>query len=346
VDATVLVVGGAGYIGSHMVKMLGRSGARVVVLDNLSRGHADAIGSARLHRGDLLVPESIAAVFRQHPIDLVMHFAALCYVGESVEFPAMYYRNNFAGSLNLIDAMLDAGVHRLVFSSTCATYGLPQAELMSESHPQAPVNPYGRSKLAVEEALADYGAAYGLESIALRYFNAAGADPEGELGERHDPETHLIPLVLREARRVLSGGDPADTGLSVYGDDFDTPDGTCIRDYVHVTDLCEAHLLAGRRLLDGESRGFEACNLGTGRGYSVKEVIAAAREATGADIRYRVAGRRAGDPHRLVASAARARSVLGWTPRHSELRTIIDTAWRYLSARRSGGLGTRDSGLR
>jgi UDP-glucose-4-epimerase GalE len=317
-----------------MVKSLGRSGARVITFDNLSRGHADAVTSGRLYRGDLLVQKDIKEVFKRHPIDLVMHFAAFCYVGESVGSPSMYYRNNFVGSLNLLDAMLDAGVNRLVFSSTCATYGVPQTELMSESHPQEPVNPYGRSKLAVEEALSDYASAYGLEGIALRYFNAAGCDPDGELGERHDPETHLIPLVLHEALRASSGGKVGDTGLCVFGDDFDTPDGTCIRDYIHVTDLCNAHLLAGRRLLAGEAKGFEAYNLGTERGYSVKEVIAAARELTGEDIRYRMVGRRAGDPHRLVASAARARSVLGWTPRYSELRTIIDTAWRYLSSRR------------
>jgi UDP-glucose-4-epimerase GalE len=332
VDATILVVGGAGYIGSHMVKMLGRAGARVVTFDNLSRGHADAVTSGRLNRGDLLSPADVAAVFARHPIDLVMHFAAFCYVGESVESPGMYYQNNVIGSLNLLDAMLDAGVDRLVFSSTCATYGLPRSDLMDESHPQQPVNPYGRSKLAVEQALSDFATAYGFESIALRYFNAAGCDPEGELGERHDPETHLIPLVLREARRARSGG--GGTRLQVYGDDFETPDGTCIRDYVHVQDLCEAHLLAARRLLGGKVEGFEAYNLGTEQGCSVKEVITAARQATGEDIRYRVAARRPGDPHRLVASAAKARKVLGWSPRSSDLRTILDTAWRYVSAPR------------
>jgi UDP-glucose-4-epimerase GalE len=332
VDATVLVVGGAGYIGSHMVKMLGRAGARVVTFDNLSRGHADAVTSGPLYRGDLLSPGDLAAVFARHPIDLVMHFAAFCYVGESVESPGMYYRNNVVGSLNLVDAMLDAGVDRMVFSSTCATYGLPRADLMDESHPQQPVNPYGRSKLAIEQALSDFATAYGFESIALRYFNAAGCDPEGALGERHEPETHLIPLVLRQAQRARSG--EGGTQLHVYGDDFDTPDGTCIRDYVHVQDLCEAHLLAARRLLASKVEGFEAYNLGTERGYSVKEVIAAARQVTGEDIRYRVAARRPGDPHRLVASAARARKVLGWAPGCSDLRTILDTAWRYFSAPR------------
>ncbi len=332
-DATVLVVGGAGYIGSHMVKMLARAGARVVTFDNLSRGHADAVVSGCLYRGDLLAPAEIATVFARHPIDLVMHFAAYCYVGESVEFPGMYYRNNVVGSLNLIDAMLEAGVSRLVFSSTCATYGLPQTELMSESHPQAPVNPYGRSKLAIEQAMSDFATAYGFEGIALRYFNAAGCDPEGKLGERHDPETHLIPLVLREALRTSSGAKRGDTGLAVYGDDFATPDGTCIRDYVHVQDLCEAHLLAARRLLNAKVEGFEAYNLGTERGCSVKEVIAAARQVTGEDIRYRVAARRSGDPHRLVASATKARKVLGWSPRFSDLGTILDTAWRYFSSR-------------
>jgi UDP-glucose-4-epimerase GalE len=227
--------------------------------------------------------------------------------------------------------MRAAEVPRLVFSSTCSTYGDPVSLPMNEDHPQQPVNPYGMSKLTVERAMADYGRAYGLCTVALRYFNAAGCDPEGELGERHDPETHLIPLVLREALRVRAGGKPEDTQLQVYGDDFDTPDGTCIRDYVHIADLCAAHLLAMVRLMDGKVSGFNAFNLGTGKGYSVKEVIETCRRVTGQDIRFRIAARRAGDPARLVASAARARAELGWSPEFNELSNIVETAWRWFA---------------
>ena len=244
-------------------------------------------------------------------------------------------RNNLPGgsigTLNLLEAMRAAGVQRLVFSSTCSTYGDPVSLPMSEDHPQRPVNPYGMSKLTVERAMADYGRAYGLRTVALRYFNAAGCDPEGELGERHEPETHLIPLILREALRVRAGGKPEETRLQVFGEDFDTPDGTCIRDYVHIADLCAAHLLAMERLMSGKVSGFEAFNLGTGNGYSVKEVIETCRWVTGQDIRYRIAGRRAGDPARLVASAARARAELGWSPKFNALSEIVETAWRWFS---------------
>lgn len=325
---TVLVTGGAGYIGSHMVKLLAREGHQVTVFDNLCNGHRDAVGGAEFVEGDLRDRSAIARVFDGRRFDAVLHFAAFAYVGESVQDPGKYYVNNVTGTLNLLDAMRAAGVRRLVFSSTCSTYGDPVSLPMAEDHPQRPVNPYGMSKLMAERAMTDYGHAYGLRTIALRYFNAAGCDPEGELGERHDPESHLIPLVLREAHRVRDGGNPADTQLQVFGDDFDTPDGTCIRDYVHVTDLCAAHLLAVDRLQGGNG-GFEAFNLGTGTGYSVKEVIETCRRVTGQDIRYRIVGRRAGDPARLVASAAHARGELGWRPRFDALEPIVETAWRW-----------------
>ena len=330
--ASVLVTGGAGYIGSHMVKLLASAGHQVTVFDNLSTGHRDAVGGAELVEGDLRDSADAARAFAGRRFDLVLHFAASCYVGESVEDPAKYYANNVAGTLNLLDAMRAAGVLRLVFSSTCATYGDPVALPMTEDHPQRPVNPYGMTKLTAERAMADYGRAYGLATVAVRYFNAAGCDAEGVLGERHDPETHLIPLVLREALRVRAGGDPAATQLQVFGDDFDTPDGTCIRDYVHIADLCAAHLLAMDRLTSADREGgFEAFNLGTGNGYSVKEVIETCRRVTGQEIRYRVTGRRAGDPARLVASAARARTELGWSPGFDSLDAIVETAWRWFA---------------
>ena len=324
-----LVVGGAGYIGSHMVRMLADQGHEVTVFDNLSRGHRDAVLGADFVRGDLLNPADLESLFQSRRFDAVLHFAALCYVGESVQMPREYYRNNVVGTLNLLNAMLDTGVRRLVFSSTCATYGDPVSVPITEEHPQAPVNPYGWTKLMVEKALADYGAAYGLNSIALRYFNAAGCDPDGRLGERHDPETHLIPLVLREALRVRSGGDPADTRLTVFGDDFPTPDGTCVRDYIHVHDLCSAHLAALNRLSGAEGGGFEAFNLGNGQGFSVREVIETARRLTGIDIRFRIGPRRPGDPSELVGSAAKARTTLGWKPRFDQLEAILETAWRW-----------------
>lgn len=329
--ASILVTGGSGYIGSHMVKELRRAGHRAVVFDNLSRGHAEAVRDAELIVGDLLDSAALASLFAVHRFGLVMHFAAFAYVGESVDQPLRYYRNNVAGTLNLLEAMAAAGVNKLVFSSTCATYGEPTGVTISESHPQNPVNPYGRSKLMVERMLADCSAAYGLKSIALRYFNAAGCHPDGELGERHNPETHLIPLVLGEALRLKNGGDPADTKLMIFGEDYATPDGTCVRDYIHVTDLCTAHLLAAERLLRGECYGFEAYNLGNGSGYSVMEVIDACRRVTRIDIRHMMAPRRPGDPPRLVGNAAKAREVLGWTPRITGLDAIVETAWRWMN---------------
>ena len=328
---SVLVVGGAGYIGSHMALMLADAGHQVTVFDNLSRGHRDAVGAADFVQGDIRSATDLQACFARRRHDLVMHFAALAYVGESVVDPARYYDNNVAGSLCLLDAMRAAGVPRLVFSSTCATYGEPLEQPIGESHPQQPVNPYGRSKLMVEQALRDYAGAYGLQSISLRYFNAAGCDPAGRVGERHEPETHLLPLVLEQALRVRRGAAPADTQLQVMGDDFPTPDGTCVRDYVHVSDLCRAHLLAAQRLADGRATGAEAYNLGNGRGYSVLEVIAAARRVTGIDIRHHVGARRAGDPSALVGSAARAAEVLGWAPQVPGIDDIVATAWRWMT---------------
>jgi UDP-glucose 4-epimerase len=332
---SILVTGGAGYIGSHMIKLLVREGHRVMVFDNFSTGHRDALRDVPLVEGDLRRPDEVASVLRAQRYDLVMHFAANWDVGESIANPGKYWVNNVGGTLNLLEAMRAADVMGLVFSSSCGTYGNPVSIPMIEDHPQHPVNPYGMSKFAAERAMADYGRAYGLRTVALRYFNAAGCDPEGELGEHHDPETHLIPLILREALRLRDGGAPAATSLEVFGDDFDTPDGTCIRDYVHVSDLCTAHLLAMQRLRQRRGEAFEAFNLGTGRGHSVKEVIETCRKVTGQDIRYRAAPRRPGDPARLVASAERARSELGWSPKYNDLGEIVRTAWHWSSRQRA-----------
>jgi UDP-glucose-4-epimerase GalE len=328
----VLVVGGAGYIGSHMCHMLADAGHRVTVLDNLSRGHRDAVGKdVDFVQGDIRSQQDLDACFSGRRFDLVMHFAALAYVGESVSEPARYYDNNVTGSLRLLDAMRAHDVSRIVFSSTCATYGEPRELPIGETHPQQPVNPYGRSKLMVEQALADYATAYGTQSVSLRYFNAAGCDPAGRVGECHEPETHLVPLVLEQALRVRRGGAPEDTRLQVLGGDFPTDDGTCVRDYIHVSDLCRAHLLAAQRLADGRVTGAEAYNLGNGRGYSVLEVIAAARRVTGIDIRHHLAPRRAGDPSALVGSATRAAEVLGWQPELPAIDDIVATAWRWMT---------------
>jgi UDP-glucose 4-epimerase len=327
---SVLVVGGAGYIGSHMVLALQDAGYQVVVLDNLSRGHADAIHGAPLVRADLNDPASLEACFQAHPVDLVMHFAAFAYVGESVMSPSLYYQNNTVGTLNLLDAMRRHGVSRFVFSSTCATYGEPTRIPIGEDCPQAPINPYGRSKWMVEMALKDYAHAYKLQSISLRYFNAAGCDPNGRAGERHDPETHLIPLVLQEALRTQRGGDPDASQLQVFGDDFPTRDGSCVRDYIHVTDLCQAHLKAADRLLAGAATGAEFYNLANGSGFTVLEVIEACRQVTGQPIGFKVMARRAGDPAALVGDASLARHTLNWVPLHTALQDIVRTAWTWM----------------
>ena len=314
----ILVTGGAGYIGSHACKALARAGYLPVTYDNLSRGHRDAVRWGPLIEGDLGDRGRLEEALRSHAIAAVMHFAAFAYVGESVEQPGLYFRNNTVNSLTLFEAMLAAGVKRIVFSSTCATYGLPETMPITEDAPQRPVNPYGESKLMIERALHWLDGAEGLRHAALRYFNAAGADPEGEIGEHHDPETHLIPLILDAA----AGRRPA---IDIYGTDYPTPDGTAIRDYIHVQDLAEAHVLALRHLLGGgESL---ALNLGTGEGHSVRATIAAAEAVTGRAIPRRETKRRPGDPPMLVADPARARQRLGWTPRLSDLERIIATAW-------------------
>ncbi len=333
---TILVTGGAGYIGSHMVRMLAQQGHHVLVYDNLERGNADAVGAGKLIVGDLHDSASLDAVFEQHDVDGVMHFAALAYVGESVKDPALYYHNNVSGTQSLLDSMLRHKVTSLVFSSTCATYGQPDSLPITEDTPQNPINPYGHSKLMVEQMLKDYGVAYGLRSIALRYFNAAGCSEDASIGERHDPETHLLPLILFEALRVKAGGDPADTTLRVFGDDFDTRDGTCIRDYIHVNDLCSAHIKAFDRMSELPELGAEQFNLGVNRGYTVLEVIDVCSQVTGVDLAYNKAARRAGDPPELVADASRAMQQLHWTPAHADITDSIQHAWSWFLAHPPG----------
>ncbi|MCX6567299.1 MAG: UDP-glucose 4-epimerase GalE [Candidatus Aminicenantes bacterium] len=317
---SVLVAGGAGYIGSHTVKELRRAGFRPVVFDNLSSGHRDAVGGADFVEGDLRDPVAIGRVLKTGDIAAVLHFASLIQVGESYVNPRKYYLQNLLTALNLLEATLEAGVRGFIFSSSAAVYGLPRETPLREDHPVDPINPYGRTKAMVEEILRDYDRAYGLRYVSLRYFNAAGADPEGELGERHDPETHLIPNVLR----AVSGHGPA---LSVFGTDFPTPDGTAIRDYIHVTDLAAAHVLALRHLLEGG--GSEIINLGTNRGYSVLEVVAAAEKIAGRPVPREEKPRREGDPPVLLASKEKAERVLGWKLRFSDLGTILETAWAW-----------------
>jgi UDP-glucose 4-epimerase len=327
----ILVVGGAGYIGSHMVLALNDAGYSPVVFDNLSRGFSDAVEIAPLIIGDLKSAEDLESCFRKYDIALVMHFAALAYVGESMEEPLQYYENNVSGTVNLLAAMRRNRVDKFVFSSTCATYGVPDSFPITESTTQRPINPYGRSKLMVEQILGDCAQSYDLKSVSLRYFNAAGADLKLRAGERHDPETHLIPLVLEEALRLKKGGDPANTALQVFGTDFDTRDGSCIRDYIHVSDLCRAHILAAERLFSGKSGGgAEYYNLGNGRGFSVLEIINACRSVTGQPITYLEMPRRAGDPAELVGDARLATEVLGWKPNYVELEQIIQTPWDWM----------------
>ena len=325
---TILVVGGAGYIGSHMVKRLRRAGFHAVVADDLSSGHREAVLGAPLHVGDIGDAGFVDAVLGEVRPAAVMHFASFIQVGESVADPAKYYRNNVTATQVLLDGMRKHGVSRFIFSSTAAIFGEPDYVPIDEAHPKAPINPYGRSKWMVEQMLSDYDRAYALKSVCLRYFNAAGADPEGELGERHEPETHLVPLILQ----VASGRRPH---IGVYGDDYPTPDGTCVRDYVHVEDLCSAHLLALRQLLDGA--GSARYNLGNGNGYSVREVIEAARRVTGHAIPVVAGERRAGDPPVLVADARAAREALGWQPRYAALDAIVAHAWAW--ERRASGFG-------
>jgi UDP-glucose 4-epimerase len=319
-NQTILVVGGAGYIGSHMVKVLLGEGYHVVTLDNLSTGYRDAVVGGEFIEANLADRGQLERLFSGHTIDAVMHFASFIQVGESVREPAKYYANNVTNTLNLLDTMVTHGVKRFIFSSSAAVYGEPIRVPIDEDHPKHPLNPYGRTKWMVEQILADYDSAYGLKSVSLRYFNAAGADPDGRLGERHEPETHLIPLVLQAASGRREN-------VQVFGRDYDTPDGTCIRDYVHVADLCEAHRLALELLLNGA--GNAAYNLGNGNGFSVQEVIDTAARVTGKPIPVKDGARRAGDPARLVADAQTAKQALGWVPRYPELETIIRHAWQW-----------------
>lgn len=315
----VLVIGGAGYIGSHMVKLLGQLNCNVTALDDLSSGHRDAVLCCDFVQGsfgDRAILDNVLS----NGFDAVMHFASFIQVGESVQQPDKYYRNNVIYTLGLLDAMRAHGVNKLIFSSTAAIFGEPQYTPMDEQHPQQPINPYGRTKLMVEQALADYDRAYGFQSVCLRYFNAAGADPEGQLGERHEPETHLIPLILQAA----SGRRPS---ISVFGRDYNTPDGTCIRDYIHINDLCQAHWLALTSLFNGA--GSQQYNLGNGNGFSVQEVIYTAEQLTGRKISVVNGPRRDGDPARLVADSRLAREKLGWQPQYTDLATIIEHAWKW-----------------
>ena len=321
----ILVCGGAGYIGSHMVRLLVAEGCDVVVLDDLSTGHREAVDGVDLVEADVCDGAALDSVFESRDFDAVMHFCAKSQVGESVQQPLAYYDNNVAGSLSLLQAMQRHGVARLVFSSTAAIFGEPVSEFIDETHPTAPVNPYGHSKLMVERILADACAASGLRAVSLRYFNAAGASLAGGIGESHDPETHLIPNVLKAA---------AGSGqrLKVFGDDYETRDGTCIRDYIHVDDLARAHLAALEFMGNGE--GFHAFNLGSGQGFSVLEVIRAAGKVVGSKVPYDVAERRAGDAAVLVASSALADEQLGWRPEINDLETIIGSAWAWHRSQR------------
>jgi UDP-glucose-4-epimerase GalE len=328
---TVLVTGGAGYIGSHAAKALRRAGHRVVIYDNLSAGHREAALGAPLIEGDTSDVETMRRAIRESGASAVMHFAAWLSVPDSVRDPAGYYRNNVTGTIGTLEAMAHEGCHQFVFSSTCAVYGEPVETPIRETHPTAPVNSYGQSKLAIEHALPHFERAYGIRSIRLRYFNAAGADPDGELGEDHAPEIHVIPRAIEAAR----GGPPID----VFGEDYPTPDGTCLRDYIHVTDLADAHVRALAWLQDGGVSG--TYNAGTERPSSVKDVIAAVEKAMGRTVARRSAPRRAGDPAILFASAERIRRELGWVPQRADLDTIVADAWRWHAKRPHGFGGNR-----
>ncbi|HNV04094.1 MAG TPA: UDP-glucose 4-epimerase GalE [Vicinamibacterales bacterium] len=328
----VLVTGGAGYIGSHAARALVGAGRRAVVVDNLSMGHREAVRWCDLVAADLHDEEAMRRTIRQYGVSAVMHFAALASVGLSVADPAAYYRENVEGTLSLLRAMRAEGVSRLVFSSTAAVFGEPIDTPITEDHPTRPINPYGETKLVIERALAHYERAYGLHSVTLRYFNAAGADPEGILGEDHRPEEHVLPIAIDAA---LGRGQ-----LEVFGGDYPTPDGTCLRDYVHVTDLAQAHLLALARLESGA--GSAVYNLGNGRPFSVRDVIRAVERVTGRTVPWSLGGRRPGDPAVLFASSARIRSDLGWSPAISSLEDIVDTAYRWRLAH-PAGYGGEDS---
>jgi UDP-glucose 4-epimerase len=321
----LIVCGGAGYIGSHMCKLLAEAGHSVAVVDNLATGHREAVQWGEFHQGDIADSAFLDAVFAKVRPEGVLHFAARSLVGESVEKPSEYYRNNVVATINLLDHVRRVPGCLFIFSSTASIFGIPQAAAIDEEHPCVPINTYGRTKLAIEFVLRDYGKAYDLPSVSFRYFNAAGADPSGAIGESHIPETHLIPTILESA---LGHRDP----FRIFGDDYETPDGTGIRDYIHVNDLCRAHLL-GLEYLQ-RTPGAHFFNLGNGAGFSVKEVIAVTERVIGHALRYETGPRRAGDPPRLVADASLAREALGWTPQYGTLDGIIETAWRWHSARK------------
>lgn len=316
----VIVTGGAGYIGSHTSKALYQAGFTPVTFDNLSRGHEWAVKWGPLEKGDILDSDRLSEVMKQYQPSAVMHFAALAYVGESVTDPLLYYHNNVVGTFTLLRTMLSHDINKFIFSSTCAVYGEPQELPLTESHRRSPVNPYGNTKAMVETMLEDLAAIEKLSFISLRYFNAAGADIDGEIGESHEPETHLIPLVLQAA----SGSIPE---IGIFGDDYNTADGTCVRDYIHVNDLADAHVRALQRLLDGTPSGFY--NLGTENGYSVREIINAANRITGSEIQTRISPRRPGDPPALVADSSKAKQELGFNLEYSKLDTILSSAWNW-----------------
>jgi UDP-glucose 4-epimerase len=323
----VLVVGGAGYIGSHTVRQLRRNGIDHVVFDNLEYGHREAVEGSVLVEGDIRNPSDLHSVFSNHDIGAVVNFAAYIAVGESVQRPSEYWANNFLGAKNLLDAMVHAGVKAFVFSSTAAIYGEPVRVPIDEDHPKSPVSPYGASKFAVEMILDHYDAAYGLKSVCLRYFNAAGSDPEGIIGEDHHPETHLIPAAILSARGQSKP-------MTVFGTDWPTPDGTCVRDYVHVDDLASAHLLALQHLASGG--GSRRFNLGNGSGFSVKQVLETVAEVSGLEVPHSLGPRRDGDPAVLIASSDRIRAELGWNPAYPDLRDIVQHAWDWRRAHPQG----------
>ncbi|MEL6857239.1 MAG: UDP-glucose 4-epimerase GalE [Pseudomonadota bacterium] len=324
---TVFVTGGGGYVGSHCAKAFSQAGWTVVTYDNFSRGHRDLVKWGETVEGDILDRAALDAALARVQPDAVAHFAAYAYVGESMASPEIYYRNNVRGTMTLLDAMLGAGVKQMVFSSSCATYGISN-DLITEDTPQTPINPYGETKLICEKMIRDYGLAHDLRSVTLRYFNAAGCDPDGETGERHDPEPHVIPLAIR-------GAMDGTFTFNIFGSDYDTPDGTCVRDYIHVTDLADAH----KRALDYLANGgaSDVFNLGTGQGHSVLDLANAVARVAGKEVPRIMADRRPGDPPRLVASADKAARILGWTPQNSDLDTILETAWAWFQKEQANG---------
>ncbi|SPE40932.1 UDP-glucose 4-epimerase [Candidatus Sulfopaludibacter sp. SbA3] len=324
----ILVTGGAGYIGSHTVRLLLRQGHDVVVVDNLSKGYRHNVPEGRLRELSLADTPALTALMRQHGTEAVIHFAAFIAVGESMREPARYFANNVSGSLSLLTAMVEAGVHHIVFSSTAAVYGNPQGSPILETFPIQAVNPYGESKVMVETLLRWFDEIHHVTSVCLRYFNASGADPEGQLGEEHEPETHLIPLLLR----AVETGKP----VTVFGDDYDTPDGTCIRDYIHVNDLAQAHILAVEHLVGGGAS--DKFNVGTGTGHTVLEMIGAVEAVTGKKVPYVIGPRREGDPPSLVAASHKLRTKLGWAPQYADLRTIVEHAWNFAVSRRAASI--------